>query len=199
MIITIGSKVKDGEGNTYTLTEELGHGGFGCVYKAECEADKSVYAVKTLLYSFGDEVTAASFKNEVKISSEVSGEHVIHYIYAHDGDEYPELPPYIIMEYAEGGTLADQIEERKKTNSPYSKEELRNLFLQLVDGMKSINKKLVHRDIKPENILICNGICKITDFGLAKVAFIAGFSRIRKCFGTDLFQFFRRIFLCQFQ
>lgn len=91
MIITIGSKVKDGEGNTYTLTEELGHGGFGCVYKAECEADKSVYAVKTLLYSFGDEVTAASFKNEVKISSEVSGEHVIHYIYAHDGDEYPEL------------------------------------------------------------------------------------------------------------
>lgn len=170
MIITIGSKVKDGEGNTYTLTEELGHGGFGCVYKAECEADKSVYAVKTLLYLFGDEATAASFKNEVRISSEVSGEHVIHYIYAHDGDEYPELPPYIIMEYAEGGTLADQIEERKKTNSPYSKEELRNLFLQLVDGMKSINKKLVHRDIKPGNILICNGICKITDFGLAKVA-----------------------------
>lgn len=90
MIITVGSKVKDGEGNTYILTEELGHGGFGCVYKAECEADKSVYAVKTLLYSFGDEAAAASFKNEVRISSEVSGEHVIHYTYAHDGDEYPE-------------------------------------------------------------------------------------------------------------
>lgn len=170
MIITIGSKVKDGEGNIYTLTEELGHGGFGCVYKAVRDTDKSVYAVKTLLYSFGDEATAASFKNEVKLSSEISGEHVIHYFYAHDGDEYPELPPYIIMEYADGGTLADQIEMRKKTNNPYSKEELRNLFFQLVDGMKSINKKLVHRDIKPENILICNGIYKITDFGLAKVA-----------------------------
>lgn len=170
MIITIGSKVKDGEGNIYTLTEELGHGGFGCVYKAVCDTDKTVYAVKTLLYSFCDKATAASFKNEVKLSSEVSGEHVIHYLYAHDGDEYPELPPYIIMEYAEGGTLAEQIEERKKTNSPYSKEELINIFLQLVDGMMSINKKLVHRDIKPENILICNGIYKITDFGLAKVA-----------------------------
>ena len=33
MIITIGSKVKDGEGNTYTLTEELGHGSYGSVYK----------------------------------------------------------------------------------------------------------------------------------------------------------------------
>ena len=170
MIITIGSKVKDGEGNIYTLTEELGHGGFGCVYKAVCDADKSIYAVKTLLYSFCDEATAASFKNEVKLSSEISGEHVIHYIYAHDGDEYPELPPYIIMEYAEGGTLAEQIEKRRKTNTPYSKEELKNLFLQLVDGMKSINKKLVHRDIKPENILICDGQYKITDFGLAKVA-----------------------------
>lgn len=170
MIITIGSKVKDGEGNIYTLTEELGHGGFGCVYKAVCDVDKTVYAVKTLLHSFGDEATANSFKNEIKLSSEVSGEHVIHYLYAHNGDEYPELPPYIIMEYADGGTLADQIDKRKKTNNPYSTVELRNLFLQLVDGMKSINKKLVHRDIKPENILICNGICKITDFGLAKVA-----------------------------
>ena len=68
MIITIGSKVKDGEGNIYTLTEELGHGGFGCVYKAVRDTDKSVYAVKALLYSFGDEATAASFKNEVKLS-----------------------------------------------------------------------------------------------------------------------------------
>lgn len=147
MIITIGSKVKDGEGNIYTLTEELGHGGFGCVYKAVCDVDKTVYAVKTLLHSFGDEATANSFKNEIKLSSEVSGEHVIHYLYAHNGDEYPELPPYIIMEYADGGTLADQIDKRKKTNNPYSTVELRNLFLQLVDGMKSINKKLVHRDI----------------------------------------------------
>lgn len=170
MIITIGSKIKDEKENTYTLTEELGHGGFGCVYKAIRDSDKSVYAVKTLLYSFGNETAVDSFKNEIKLSSQINGEHVIHYIYAHDGDKYPELPPYIIMEYADGGTLADLIKERKRTNNPYSQEELKNLFLQLVDGMKSINKKLVHRDIKPENILISNGICKITDFGLAKVA-----------------------------
>lgn len=170
MIITIGSKVKDREGNTYTLTEELGHGGFGCVYKAICDVDNNFYAVKTLMYSFSDETTVNSFKNEIKLSSKVTGKHVIHYLYAHDGDEYPELPPYIIMEYAEGGTLADQIDKRKKSNNPYSKEELKNIYLQLTNGMKSINSKLVHRDIKPENILICNGVCKITDFGLAKIA-----------------------------
>lgn len=170
MIITIGSEIKDREGNTYTLTEELGHGGFGCVYKAVRNTDNTLYAVKTLLYSFSDETTANSFKNEIKLSSDITGEHVIHYLYAHDGVEYPELPPYIIMEYAEGGTLADQIDKRKKSNNPYSKKELINIYFQLIDGMKSINTKLVHRDIKPENILISNGVCKITDFGLAKVA-----------------------------
>lgn len=184
MIITIGSKVKDGEGNVYTLTEEVGHGGFGCVYKAVCDADKTVYAVKTLLYSFGDESAANSFKNEVKLSSEVSGEHVINYLYAHDGNEYPELPPYIIMEYAEGGTLADQINERKKTNNPYSKCELINLYFQLIDGMKSINSVLVHRDVKPENILISNGKCKITDFGLAKIASESTRTKSFKGYGT---------------
>ena len=40
LIITIGSKVKDGKGNIYILTEELGPGGFGCVYKAVCDNDK---------------------------------------------------------------------------------------------------------------------------------------------------------------
>ena len=170
LIITIGSKVKDGKRRIYTLTEELGHGAFGCVYKAIRDDDKSVYAVKTLLYSFGNETSVASFKNEIKLSSEINGEHVIHYVYTHDGDEYPELPPYIIMEYADGGTLADRIKSRKETKNPYTKEELKDLFFQLADGMKSINSKIVHRDIKPENILISNGICKISDFGLAKVA-----------------------------
>lgn len=113
MIITIGSRVKDRDGETYLLTEELGHGGFGCVYKAVRDKDKAIYAVKTLLYSFANEDAVHSFKNEIALSERIAGENVVHYEYAHDGEEYPELPPYIIMEYANGGTLREKLEERK--------------------------------------------------------------------------------------
>lgn len=184
MIITIGSIVKDYEGNNYQLVEELGHGGFGCVYKTICEADEKVYAVKTLLYSFGNESIVNSFKNEINLSSEVVGEHVIRYIYAHDGEKYPELPPYIIMEYAEEGTLADILEQRRNNNMFYNKEELLDIYRQLVSGMKSINASLVHRDIKPENILISEGKCKISDFGLAKMASESTRTKSFKGYGT---------------
>ena len=170
MIITIGSRVKDKEGQTYLLTEELGHGGFGCVYKAVRDRDKAIYAVKTLLFSFANEDAVSSFKNEIVLSEKISGAHVIRYEYVHDGEEYPELPPYIIMEYANGGTLRDRLDERKANNAPFSKEELVPIYKQLIDGMISINAELVHRDIKPENILVSNDTLKITDFGLAKIA-----------------------------
>lgn len=184
MIITIGSIVKDYEGNNYQLVEELGHGGFGCVYKAICEVDEKIFAVKTLLYSFGNESIVNSFKNEINLSAEVNGEYVIKYIYAHDGEKYPELPPYIIMEYAEEGTLADILEQHRNNNMFYDKEELLELYRQLVAGMKSINASLVHRDIKPENILISRGKCKISDFGLAKMASESTRTRSFKGYGT---------------
>ena len=135
MIITIGSRVKDKEGQTYLLTEELGHGGFGCVYKAVRDSDKAIYAVKTLLYSFANEEAVNSFKNEIILSEKISGENVIHYVYAHDGEAYPELPPYIIMEYANGGTLKDRINQRKASNTPFSKEELMYIYKQLIKRM----------------------------------------------------------------
>lgn len=170
MIITIGSKVKDRDGETYLLTEELGHGGFGCVYKAIREKDNVLCAVKTLLYSFANEESVRSFKNEIILSSKIGGDNVIKYIYSHDGDTYPELPPYIIMEYASGGTLRERIEQRKANNEPFSKDELVSIYKQLISGMASINAELVHRDIKPENILICGDKLKISDFGLAKIS-----------------------------
>ena len=52
MIITIGSVLKDDNENTYKLTEVIGQGGFGTVYKAIRESDSKLFAIKTLLQSF---------------------------------------------------------------------------------------------------------------------------------------------------
>lgn len=170
MLLNIGSIVFDGKRNKYILEDIIGQGGFGYVFKASREYDGKVFAIKTTLPSFYDKSSEEAFKNEIQVALKIKGDNVIHYEFVHSGEEYSELPPYIIMEYANSGTLREVINERKKDKFFYSKEELQEMFLQLANGMKDINASLVHRDIKPENILICGSTLKISDFGLSKVA-----------------------------
>ena len=167
MIITIGSKIKDDQKNTYCLTEILGSGGFGNVYKATRESDDKVFAVKMLQDSFSSKEMYLSFQKEANQSLLVDSDNVIKYIFIHDGKLFPELPPYIIMEYTGDGTLRDLI---NKQEVPFDNSTLIGLILQLSQGMKAISEHLVHRDIKPENILNFGGTLKITDFGLSKIS-----------------------------
>lgn len=168
MILTVGAVIKDEQGRQYVLDELLGSGGFGCVYKIHQVEDGTVYAVKTLLPAFDDDKAYLSFKNEMAQSLLVKSDHVINYIYTHNGELYPDLPPYIIMEYANGGTLRDLMDAQQ--SAPLSLSTLIDYYKQLANGMLAISKKLVHRDIKPENILVADGILKISDFGLSKMA-----------------------------
>lgn len=170
MILNVGLSVKDNKHNLYILDEIIGQGGFGYVFKSHREKDNAVFAVKTMLPSFGDSLSVKSFKNEICSAVKVSGKNVIRYEYVHDGDAFPELPPYIIMEYADGGTLGAIIKKRKQESRTYTSDELINIFKQLAGGMREVNNSLVHRDIKPDNILLCGNTFKISDFGLSKVA-----------------------------
>ena len=170
MILTVGLSVKDAKNNTYILDEIIGQGGFGYVFKAHREKDNNIYAIKTMLPSFNDSTAAEAFKNELQSATIVKGDNIITYEFIHNGDIFPELPPYIIMEYADGGTLGSLLEERRKTGEVYEISVLINLFKQLASGMAEINRSLVHRDIKPDNILLCGDILKISDFGLSKIA-----------------------------
>lgn len=168
MFLNIGSVVFDDKGNEYILEDKLGQGGFGYVYKAKRKEDNCIFAIKVSLPSFNSEDDKISFQNEITTALKVQGENVIKYEYVHNGDEFENLPPYIIMEYAEGGTLNSILKD--EMDDYYDNDTLTTYFLQLANGMKSVNNILVHRDIKPDNILICNGTFKITDFGLAKIA-----------------------------
>lgn len=168
MFLNIGSVVFDDKGNEYILEDKLGQGGFGYVYKAKRKEDNCIFAIKVSLPSFNSEDEKISFQNEITTALKVQGENVIKYEYVHNGDEFENLPPYIIMEYAEGGTLNSILKD--EMDDYYDNDTLTTYFLQLANGMKSVNNILVHRDIKPDNILICNGTFKITDFGLAKIA-----------------------------
>lgn len=169
MIIQPNSFVYDSENHEYKVIEPLGNGAFGYVYKIQKQSDNSIWALKTLPSTFPSQQQLQAFVNESSMAINVKGENVIKYVYIHDGSKYPQLPPYIIMEFANGGTLFDLIEKAKKKGEFFSNSELLNYYNQLIDGMEQINTVLVHRDIKPDNILLNEGVIKISDFGLSKI------------------------------
>lgn len=106
--------------------------------------------------------------NEAQLAVKISHPNVLHYEFFHDGSLFKELPPYIIMELADEGSLSDFITKQKEQ---IPLEEIQKIYRQLIDGIKVINKHIVHRDLKPKNILIKNGILKIADFGLSKIVY----------------------------
>lgn len=170
MPLNIGSIIQDDKSNKYILDDVIGQGGFGYVYKAQRINDNSIFAVKTTFPSFGDSSSADAFKNEIRSAARIRGENVIRYEYVHDGETFPGLPPYIIMEYADGGTLRSVLKQLSQNHKMVETAVLIDCFKQLALGMDEVNRTLVHRDIKPDNILICGNIWKVSDFGLAKIA-----------------------------
>lgn len=187
MLLTVGSSVMDADGNVYVLDEIIGQGGFGYVFKAHREIDNYVFAIKTMLPSFGKTSAAEAFKNEIQSAVGVRGENIIHYEFVHNGDAFCQLPPYIIMEYADGGTLSSVLEYRQQLGKEFDVAALLVYFKQLATGMNVINRSLVHRDIKPENILLCGNTLKISDFGLAKIAVENTRTMTFKGSGTSLY------------
>ena len=162
--INTGTVITDGN-KEYTVKEQIGKGGFAIVYRAE--SDGQDYAVK-VLQDDGDS-NINSINNEFDIASKVKSEHAIRYYYLNDNG-VNDFPCFIIMEYANGGSLEQEYRERLSCGNLYSTEELYNIFSQLIDGMIDVGSVAVHRDIKPLNILISDGVYKISDYGLAKHA-----------------------------
>jgi len=174
------------EDEVFTIQEYIGSGSFGVVYKIE-NTDGGVYALKTIGTASLNDDELQALINEGNLAVHIRHENVLDVLYFHDGREHENLPPYTIMEYADGGTLQDLIVAQRE-DQLFDVEALRAMFLQLARGMQAVNQKLVHRDIKPDNILIDGGVLKISDFGLSKISGAAtrtqtfkGINHIRYC------------------
>jgi serine/threonine protein kinase len=169
MVIVIGTIIQDHTKAEYEITKFIGAGSFGNVYEARKKSDGTLWAVKSLQTPFADQTILKAFINEGNLAAKISHQNVIKYVFFHDGSTFSGLPPYIIMELADGGTLAQLIESRRLKGQFLSNDELRAFFAQLINGMEAINSFLVHRDIKPDNILLVSNTLKISDFGLSKI------------------------------
>lgn len=179
--------MKDDRDQDYTIKEALGKGGMGHVLLVERISDNKEFALKTLQIFLESDSHHLALVNEAKLTQGLSHPNIIQYEYFHDGSQFADLPPYIIMELAEKATLQDLINQRIKENKRFTSEELLSLFSMLIDGMEAINRKLVHRDIKPSNILLSGDMLKISDFGIAK--FAGDPTRTLSFKGSGTFQF----------
>ena len=161
--------VYDEKEDEYEIIEYIGSGGFSHVYKIRKKTDNSMWALKTIHPIVNNQQDIKAILNEGRNALKIRNENVISYIYFHDGTKFNNLPPYIIMEYANGGNLSDFIDTNKGAQKYIENPVLILMFKQLINGMKAINNYLVHRDIKPLNILFNDNVLKITDFGLSKI------------------------------
>jgi len=169
MDLNLKDVVYDEKENEYEIIEYIGSGGFGYVYKIRKKIDNSIWALKTIHPIDNNKQDIKAILNEGRNALKVRNENVIRYIYFHDGTKFNKLPPYIIMEYANGGNLYDFININRESQKYIENSVLLLMFRQLINGMKAINNYLVHRDIKPLNILFHDDVLKITDFGLSKI------------------------------
>jgi eukaryotic-like serine/threonine-protein kinase len=146
----------------YKILEMVGGGGMANVYLAhDMILDRDV-AVKMLRLDFAnDEEFIRRFRREAQSATSLAHPNIVNiYDVGEENDLY-----YIVMEYVEGQTLKQYIQQ----NSPLQVEETIEIMKQLTSAISHAHQNhIVHRDIKPQNILVDRfGTVKITDFGIA--------------------------------
>jgi serine/threonine protein kinase/Tfp pilus assembly protein PilF len=149
----------------YRIIEELGRGGMGIVYKAEDIKLKRDVALKFLPHQWtADPGARDRFVQEARAASALDHLNICN---IHEIEETEDGRMYIAMAFYDGESLRDKIKR-----GPLKKEEALELILQVVRGMaKAHQKGIIHRDLKPANILVTgDGVAKVVDFGLAKLA-----------------------------
>jgi WD40 repeat protein/tRNA A-37 threonylcarbamoyl transferase component Bud32 len=155
----------------YEVTEVLGQGGMGQVFKAFDRPLKRWVAIKALAPNLaGEELARLRFAREARAAAAVRHENVIT---IHAVREANGLP-YFVMEYITGGSLQDYLDRQPAPDWRI----VARLGAEIAAGLAAAHAKgLIHRDVKPSNILLQAeerteepGVAKISDFGLARIA-----------------------------
>jgi len=159
----------------FNAKDLIGHGAFAVVYKGRLKtAPNNVVAIKAITKK-----NLAKSQNllgkEIKILKELTELHHDNLVALLDCKETPHHV-YLVMEYCNGGDLADYLNAK----GTLSEDTIKSFLRQLAGAMVAMNSKgIVHRDLKPQNILLAHSgktrnphpsdiVLKIADFGFAR-------------------------------
>ena len=147
----------------YEITQELGRGGQGVVYRAVQKATKREVAIKVLLAGpFAAPAAQRRFEREIELVAQLRHPSIISIFHS---DVTSDGHPYYVMDFVSGRPLKEYV--RLKA---LSLEETLALFLTICEAVQHAHQKgVLHRDLKPTNIVVDeNSTPRILDFGLAK-------------------------------
>ncbi len=157
-------------GGHYEVMECIGKGGMSVVYKCRHQLINQFRAVKVLLpHRDGESDFLLRFQLEATAASRLDNKHIVR---VHDFAAPEASAPYLVMDYAEGQGLGDEID--KLGRLPVKRALA--IFVQILDAIGHTHARgVIHRDLKPDNILLVNDeeegadFVKLIDFGIAKL------------------------------
>lgn len=179
-------------GGRYRLLECVGKGGMGTVYKARHESLEKTVAVKVLRADqMLEEATVRRFEREARAASSLNHPHLAA---VYDYGRTEAGAPYLVMDFLDGGSLADLI----RREGQVSLQDAVEIFEQIAGALAYAHSKgVIHRDLKPNNIILmkeANGryTAKLVDFGIAKILSIGDkdtqdLTRAGEVFGSPLY------------
>jgi predicted ATPase/serine/threonine protein kinase len=147
----------------YEIVEQLGAGGMGEVYRARDPHLNRNVAIKILRPAFSDNDRLHRFEQEARSASALNHPNIVTiYELGRDGTS-----PYIAMELVEGKTVRELL-----ASGLLPIRKAIEIAVQVAEGLaKAHQAGITHRDLKPENLMVSHeGLVKILDFGLAKLA-----------------------------
>lgn len=163
----------------YKIIERLGIGGMGVVFRAEDTKLKRTVALKFLSPELTqDERARERFIHEAQAASALDHPNICT---IHEIDETEEDQLYIAMSFYPGESLKERL-----SRGPLNLRDTLNIAIQTAKGLaKAHEQGIVHRDIKPANIMTADdGLVKIVDFGVAKLAGTTRVTRAGTTVGT---------------
>jgi serine/threonine protein kinase len=145
----------------YIITDWIGQGGMGQVFKAIHEMLGRESAVKVLPLHKTTPEAIENFRREIRAQAQLNHSNLVQ---AFDAGEDGNVH-YLVVEYVPGTDLRRLVRSKGKL----SVQQAANIIKQSAEGLAHAHEsKLIHRDIKPGNILVTpDGVAKLSDLGLA--------------------------------